>query len=124
MLQSVIESEHDNYITLPCFIAPICLLMIFGDKRSNTIQQMINYRKQTFRVHHAERLKWKCSDLLIEKEPIVNTYISMPKDKSNLNCAAFVAGIVEAMLTVIFNPILSFDFPCTVAISEALILIH
>merc|ERR1712029_1093148 len=35
---------------------------------------------------------------IIEKEPIVNTFISVPKDKGSLNCAAFVAGIVEAVL--------------------------
>jgi len=35
---------------------------------------------------------------IIEKEPLVNTFISVPKDKGSLNCAAFVAGIVEAVL--------------------------
>jgi hypothetical protein len=40
------------------------------------------------------------SDFLIEREPIVNTYISLSKDKSSLNCASFIAGIVEAFLTV------------------------
>ncbi|OZC06502.1 DNA-directed DNA polymerase [Onchocerca flexuosa] len=39
-----------------------------------------------------------CQYLLIEKEPIVNTYISVPKDKGNLNCASFIAGIIEAVL--------------------------
>merc|ERR1712079_231096 len=29
---------------------------------------------------------------------LVNTFISVPKDKGSLNCAAFVAGIVEAVL--------------------------
>ncbi|KAF2863228.1 TRAPP I complex [Piedraia hortae CBS 480.64] len=33
--------------------------------------------------------------MLIEHEPIVNTYISIPKEMSQLNCAAFVAGIIE-----------------------------
>jgi len=36
---------------------------------------------------------------IIEKEPLVNTFISVPKDKSSLNCANFTAGIVEAVLT-------------------------
>ncbi|ETN68480.1 transport protein particle component, Bet3 [Necator americanus] len=40
----------------------------------------------------------QCTYLLIEKEPVVNTFISVPKDKGMLNCAAFVAGIVQAML--------------------------
>jgi len=35
---------------------------------------------------------------IIEKEPLVNTFISVPKDKGSLNCAAFTAGIVEAVL--------------------------
>jgi len=35
---------------------------------------------------------------IIEKEPLVNTFISVPRDKGSLNCAAFVAGIVEAVL--------------------------
>lgn len=36
---------------------------------------------------------------IIEKQPLVNTYISVPKDKGTLNCANFTAGIVEAVLT-------------------------
>uniref|UniRef100_F1LC76 Trafficking protein particle complex subunit 5 n=1 Tax=Ascaris suum TaxID=6253 RepID=F1LC76_ASCSU len=48
-----------------------------------------------------------CQYLLIEKEPIVNTYISVPKDKGSLNCASFIAGIVEAILE-------ASNFPCKV----------
>ncbi|KAM4603270.1 trafficking protein particle complex subunit 5 [Polymixia lowei] len=36
---------------------------------------------------------------IIEKEPLVNSYISVPKENSTLNCAAFTGGIVEAILT-------------------------
>lgn len=36
---------------------------------------------------------------IIEKEPLVNAYISIPRENSSLNCAAFNAGIVEAILT-------------------------
>ena len=36
---------------------------------------------------------------IIEKEPLVNTFISVPKENSSLNCAAFTGGIVEAILT-------------------------
>ncbi|XP_008468749.2 trafficking protein particle complex subunit 5-like isoform X1 [Diaphorina citri] len=35
---------------------------------------------------------------LIEQESLVNKFISVPKDKGSLNCAIFVAGIVEAVL--------------------------
>lgn len=38
------------------------------------------------------------SDYIIEKEPLVNKYISVPKDKGSLNCAAFIGGIIEAVL--------------------------
>ncbi|KAK8741793.1 hypothetical protein OTU49_002402 [Cherax quadricarinatus] len=35
---------------------------------------------------------------LIEKEPLVNRFISVPRDKSSINCAAFIAGIIESVL--------------------------
>ncbi|KAH9830392.1 Transport protein particle subunit trs31 [Teratosphaeria destructans] len=35
--------------------------------------------------------------MIIDHEPVVNTYISIPKEMSQLNCAAFVAGIVEGV---------------------------
>lgn len=35
--------------------------------------------------------------LLFDNEPMVNTYISLPREMSNLNCAAFVAGIIEGV---------------------------
>lgn len=44
---------------------------------------------------------------IIEKEPLVNKFISVPKDKGSLNCAAFVAGIIEAVLN-------GSNFPCKV----------
>ncbi|XP_031804199.1 trafficking protein particle complex subunit 5 isoform X1 [Sarcophilus harrisii] len=36
---------------------------------------------------------------IIEREPLINTYISVPKENSTLNCASFTAGVVEAVLT-------------------------
>ena len=35
---------------------------------------------------------------IIEKDPLVNKFISIPKDKGSLNCAAFTAGVIEAVL--------------------------
>lgn len=35
---------------------------------------------------------------IIEKEPVVNKFISIPKDKGSLNCAAYMAGMIEAIL--------------------------
>lgn len=35
--------------------------------------------------------------MIYDNEPLVNQYISVPKEMSQLNCAAFVAGIVEGV---------------------------
>ncbi|KAI9830470.1 MAG: TRAPP subunit trs31 [Phylliscum demangeonii] len=35
--------------------------------------------------------------MISDNEPMVNQYISVPKEMSQLNCAAFVAGIVEGV---------------------------
>ncbi|KAK4539343.1 hypothetical protein LTR36_000774 [Oleoguttula mirabilis] len=35
--------------------------------------------------------------MIVDNEPVVNTYISIPKEMSQLNCAAFVAGIIEGV---------------------------
>eukprot|EP00112_Aurelia_sp_Birch-Aquarium-sp1_P006538 Seg172.12 transcript_id=Seg172.12/GoldUCD/mRNA.D3Y31 product="Trafficking protein particle complex subunit 5" protein_id=Seg172.12/GoldUCD/D3Y31 len=35
---------------------------------------------------------------IIEKEPLVNKFISVPKDKGSLNCASYMGGIIEAIL--------------------------
>jgi hypothetical protein len=37
-------------------------------------------------------------DMISDNEPILTRYISVPKELSQLNCNAFVAGIVEAVL--------------------------
>ncbi|KAL4974697.1 NO signaling/Golgi transport ligand-binding domain-containing protein [Aspergillus desertorum] len=35
--------------------------------------------------------------MITDNDPLVNTYISVPKEMSQLNCAAFVAGIIEGV---------------------------
>ncbi|RYO76853.1 hypothetical protein DL764_010273 [Monosporascus ibericus] len=35
--------------------------------------------------------------MIIDNEPLVNRYVSVPREMSQLNCAAFVAGIVEGV---------------------------
>ena len=45
--------------------------------------------------------QWHCTstiDYLFEDDPLVNKFISVPKEQSNFNCAAFMAGVVEAFL--------------------------
>ena len=35
--------------------------------------------------------------MLYDNDPLVNQYISLPKEMNQLNCAAFVAGIIEGV---------------------------
>lgn len=35
--------------------------------------------------------------MITDNDPLVNTYISIPKEMSQLNCAAYVAGIIEGV---------------------------
>lgn len=37
-------------------------------------------------------------DMISDNDPMVSKYISIPKELNQLNCAAFIAGIVEAIL--------------------------
>lgn len=36
--------------------------------------------------------------MISDNDPIVSKFISVPKDVSQLNCGAFMAGIVEAIM--------------------------
>lgn len=75
-------------------------------KRETKLTQMLLFVKTTVWKNlfgkEAEKLEHanddECTYYIIEKEPMVNTFISVPKDKSTLNCANFTAGIVEAVL--------------------------
>ncbi|KAG8249759.1 Trafficking protein particle complex subunit 5 [Homalodisca vitripennis] len=62
------------------------------------------FGKEADKLEHAnddERIYY-----IIEKEPLVNKFISVPKDKGSLNCAIFIAGIIEAVLnTCGFTPV-------------------
>lgn len=35
--------------------------------------------------------------MISDNEPVVNQYISVPKEMNQLNCAAFVAGVIEGV---------------------------
>jgi len=35
--------------------------------------------------------------MITDNEPMVNTFISVPKEMSQLNCAAFIGGIIEGV---------------------------
>lgn len=35
--------------------------------------------------------------MIIDNEPLVNAFLSVPREMSQLNCAAFVAGMIEGV---------------------------
>ena len=35
--------------------------------------------------------------MISDNEPLVNQYISVPKEMNQLNCAAYVAGVIEGV---------------------------
>ena len=37
-------------------------------------------------------------DMIYENNPITNAFISVPSDMGQLNCAAFIAGIIAGIL--------------------------
>ncbi|TUA86475.1 Trafficking protein particle complex subunit 5 [Bagarius yarrelli] len=76
-------------------------LLVLRDKNSKR-ETKVSVWKSLF-GKEADKLEQANDDdktyYIIEKEPLVNTFISVPKENSTLNCAAFTAGMVEAILT-------------------------
>lgn len=78
-----------------------------NSKRETKLINMLLFVKTTLWKclfgKEAEKLEHANDDdrtyYIIEKEPLVNKFISVPKDKGSLNCATFSAGLVEAVLT-------------------------
>ncbi len=78
-----------------------------NSKRETKLINMLLFVKTTLWKclfgKEAEKLEHANDDertyYIIEKEPLVNKFISVPKDKGSLNCATFTAGLVEAVLT-------------------------
>ena len=56
--------------------------------------------RQPVSEHYSSIVHWSdcILDYIIEAEPLVNKFISVPKDKGHLNCASFVGGIIEGIL--------------------------
>ena len=74
------ERRTARYVTVRCL--PLTPQTLFG--------------KEADKLEHAnddQRMYY-----IIEKEPLVNAFISVPKHKGRLNCAAYVAGMIEAVL--------------------------
>lgn len=76
------------------------------DKRDNKILDILLFIKRTLWIKlfgkEADKLEQAADDprkyYVIEKEPLICKYISVPKDKATLNCASFAGGVIEAVL--------------------------
>jgi trafficking protein particle complex subunit 5 len=75
--------------------------------RPGNIITLLHFIKQTVWQHlfarQADRLEKSANPetpdeyMIIDNEPLVNQYVSVPREMSQLNCAAFVAGVVEGV---------------------------
>ncbi|KAI9149548.1 Transport protein particle subunit trs31 [Paramyrothecium foliicola] len=75
--------------------------------RPQTIITLLHFIKQNVWQHlfgrQADRLEKSANPetpeeyMIIDNEPLVNQYISVPREMSQLNCAAFVAGVIEGV---------------------------
>ncbi|CAH0040611.1 unnamed protein product [Clonostachys solani] len=78
-----------------------------SQQRPTTIIALLHFIKQTVWQHlfarQADRLEKSANPdtpdeyMIIDNEPLVNQFVSVPREMSQLNCAAFVAGIVEGV---------------------------
>lgn len=76
-------------------------------QRPTNIINLLHFIKQNIWQHlfgrQADRLEKSANPdtpdeyMIIDNEPLVNQYISVPREMSQLNCAAFVAGVVEGV---------------------------
>ncbi|ESO07809.1 hypothetical protein HELRODRAFT_76182 [Helobdella robusta] len=78
-----------------------------GHKRETKLVNMLVFIKSNVWKNlfgkEADKLEHANDDekiyYIIEKDPLVNRFISNPRRQSSLNCASFMAGIIEAILT-------------------------
>ncbi|KAJ8938606.1 hypothetical protein NQ314_011414 [Rhamnusium bicolor] len=100
-------SRGKGEVSLSCFALLFSEVVQYCQNKSQTVPELQNRlhdlgRKALF-GREADKLEHSNDDentyYLMEKDPLVNRYISVPRDKSSLNCAVFIAGIVEAVLT-------------------------
>ena len=55
------------------------------------------FRRQADRLEKSSNPETPDEYMIIDNDPLVNAFISVPREMSQLNCAAFVAGIIEGV---------------------------
>lgn len=86
-------------------ILDLCALRENRNRRETRLLPMLNFIASSIWTrlfgHQAELLKGQDHEneyMLNDKALLVNRFISVPKDLGDVNCGAFVAGMVEGML--------------------------
>ncbi|KAF2359697.1 Transport protein particle (TRAPP) component [Trinorchestia longiramus] len=108
---SSVNELHDKLSELGERVGSRMVELLFvrerGSKRETKLLNILLFVKGTLWKNlfgkEADKLDRATDDervyYLMEKEPLVNTYISVPRDKSSINCSAFIAGIIQSVLT-------------------------
>ncbi|KAK6620775.1 hypothetical protein RUM43_011070 [Polyplax serrata] len=109
-------SKGKGEVSLSCFALLFSEVVQYCQNRVYTVPELQNKLSEigydvgtklidllmTIFGYEADKLELANDDdkiyYIIEKEPLVNKFISVPKDKGSLNCAVFTAGIIEAVL--------------------------
>jgi hypothetical protein len=55
------------------------------------------FGRQADRLERSSNAETPDEYMIVDNEPLVNAFISVPREMSQLSCAAFVAGVVEGV---------------------------
>jgi len=74
---------------------PINVIALLHFIKQNVWQHL--FGRQADRLEKSANPDTPDEYMIIDNEPLVNQYISVPREMSQLNCAAFAAGIIEGV---------------------------
>lgn len=76
-------------------LRPLSIIALLHLIKQNVWQHL--FGRQADRLEKSNNPDTPDEYMIIDNEPLVNQYISVPREMSQLNCAAFVAGVVEGV---------------------------
>lgn len=76
-------------------LRPLSIISLLHFIKQNVWQHL--FGRQADRLEKSTNPETPEQYMIFDNEPLVNQYISVPREMSQLNCAAFVAGVVEGV---------------------------
>ncbi|KAM5344849.1 hypothetical protein ACJ41O_010711 [Fusarium nematophilum] len=76
-------------------LRPLSIIALLHFIKQNVWQHL--FGRQADRLEKSANPDTPDEYMIIDNEPLVNQYVSVPREMSQLNCAAFVAGVVEGV---------------------------